>query len=47
MSDNAPNVVAVIRQGEWRGIACFAHSLNLIVQSATEEIADVLTKVKK
>lgn len=47
VSDNAPNIVAAIRQGEWRGIGCFAHSLNLIVQTATAEIADTINKAKK
>lgn len=46
VSDNAANIINAIKLGQWRSIGCFAHTLNLIVQTATKEIADVLTKVK-
>lgn len=46
VSDNAANILAAVRLGDWRSIACFAHSLNRVVQQATKEIADVLTQVK-
>ncbi|CAH0555103.1 unnamed protein product [Brassicogethes aeneus] len=46
ISDNAANIVSAVRLGGWRIIGCFDHSLNLVVQQATKEIADVLTKVK-
>lgn len=46
ISDNAANILSAVRLGEWRSIACFAHSLNLVVQQATTEITDVITQVK-
>lgn len=46
VSDNAANILSAVRLGEWRSISCFAHTLNLVVQEATKEIADVLAKVK-
>jgi hypothetical protein len=35
-TDNAANMIAAARLTKWRHIPCFAHSLNLIVQEATE-----------
>lgn len=46
ISDNAANILSAVRLGEWRSIACFAHSLNRVVQQATTEITDVITQVK-
>ncbi|XP_022827208.1 zinc finger BED domain-containing protein 1-like [Spodoptera litura] len=46
VSDNAANILAAVRLGEWRSISCFAHSLNLVVQEATKVISDVLGRVK-
>lgn len=46
VSDNAANIQAAIRLGEWRPVSCFAHSLNLSVQNAIKSISDVLIKVK-
>ncbi|XP_036324938.1 zinc finger BED domain-containing protein 1-like [Rhagoletis pomonella] len=46
VSDNAPNIINVVRLGEWKSIGCFAHLLNLIVQHGVAEISDVLHKVK-
>lgn len=46
VSDNAANILSAVRLGEWWLISCFAHSLNLIVQDATKEIAEVISKVK-
>ncbi|KAJ8910378.1 hypothetical protein NQ315_012825 [Exocentrus adspersus] len=32
ITDNAANIVAAVRQSNWKHIPCFAHTLNLIVQ---------------
>lgn len=45
-SDNAANITAAIREGDWRQIPCFAHTLNLWVQSALQHLTPALTKVK-
>ncbi|CAK1596301.1 unnamed protein product [Parnassius mnemosyne] len=45
-SDNAANITAAIREGDWRQIPCFAHTLNLCVQSALQQLAPVLNKIK-
>ncbi|KAL7728745.1 hypothetical protein ACLKA6_004113 [Drosophila palustris] len=45
-SDNAYNIVGAIKIGNWRHVPCFAHSLNLIVQKALDEISGVRTKAK-
>ncbi|RVE46089.1 hypothetical protein evm_009253 [Chilo suppressalis] len=45
-SDNACNIKAAIRLNNWRQIPCFAHTLNLVVQSALREIKDITTKIK-
>ena len=42
-SDNAANIKAAIKLGNWRHIECFAHSFNLIVQDSLKNI-DVLKK---
>lgn len=47
VSDNAHNIAAAIRQSDWRGVGCFAHSLNLVVQAGIVEINDILSKVKR
>lgn len=47
VSDNAANITAAIRQGQWRGIGCFAHTLNLVVQGALAEVNDSIVKIKK
>lgn len=38
VSDNAANIVSAIRQCDWRHIPCFAHTLNLVVQTGLEDI---------
>lgn len=43
--DNIANIIGTIRWGEWRSLGCLAYLLNLI-QIATSEISDSLTKVK-
>ncbi|CAG4976870.1 unnamed protein product [Parnassius apollo] len=47
ISDNAYNIKAAIRLNNWKQIPCFAHTLNLIVQSALKEIKDITTKIKQ
>lgn len=45
-SDNAANISAAIKEGSWRQIPCFAHSLNLCVQTALTHLAEPIAKVK-
>lgn len=45
-SDNAANISAALREGDWRQIACFAHSINLCVQTAITHISATVAKVK-
>jgi len=47
VTDNAANVTAAIREGGWRHIACFAHSVNLIAQASIKEIVESVEKVKR
>lgn len=47
VSDNAANIVAAVQLGGWRSVGCFAHSLNLIVQTGIGTMSDELTKVKR
>lgn len=46
VSDNAANITAAIRILGWKHVPCFAHTLNLIVQSSLQEIADLRAKMK-
>ncbi|CAK1593251.1 unnamed protein product [Parnassius mnemosyne] len=46
VSDNAANISADIRMGGWKHIGCFAHSINLVVQSGLKEIKNTVIKVK-
>lgn len=46
-SDNAANILAAIRLTGWKQVPCFAHTLNLIVQSSLETIAELQSKIKK
>ncbi|CAB3231863.1 unnamed protein product [Arctia plantaginis] len=46
VSDNAANIQAAIRLGEWRPVGCFAHTLNLIVQNGLKVISEIVGKVK-
>lgn len=45
-SDNAANIVAAIKICGFRHIACFAHTLNLIVQEGLKTIKPVIDKIK-
>lgn len=47
VSDNAHNIVAAIRQGNWRHLGCFAHTINLIVQRGLREIEPTLNKFRR
>ncbi|XP_053568415.1 E3 SUMO-protein ligase ZBED1-like [Bombina bombina] len=46
VSDNASNIKAAIRQTGWNHVACFAHTLNLIVRESLKHIMETVTKVK-
>lgn len=45
-TDNAPNIKSAIRLNNWKQIACFAHTLSLIVQTALRETKQVQLKVE-
>ncbi|KAE9523772.1 hypothetical protein AGLY_015832 [Aphis glycines] len=45
-TDNASNITSAIRLCQWRHVSCFAHSLNLIVQSSLDQIKETRVKVK-
>lgn len=46
VSDNAPNIVGAIKKCNYRHVPCFAHSINLVVQSGLKVIFEVQKKVK-
>lgn len=46
VTDNASNIISAIKKCNWRWLPCFAHSINLIVQSSLKCIEPILTKVK-
>lgn len=46
VSDNAPNIVGAIKKCNYRHVPCFAHSINLVVQSGLKVVCDVQKKVK-
>lgn len=45
-TDNAPNITNAIHLCNWRHVGCFAHSLNLTVQSALKEISGTRERVR-
>lgn len=46
ITDNAANIKAAIRKCNWRWLSCFAHSINLTVQSSLKCIESTLIKIK-
>ncbi|CAG4999775.1 unnamed protein product [Parnassius apollo] len=46
VTDNAPNIVAAVRNNNWRHIPCFAHSLNLVLGDGMKIIHAELSKIK-
>lgn len=46
VSDNASNILAAVRQGGWRSLSCYAHTINLVVQSSIAEISETVNRVK-
>lgn len=46
VTDNAFNISAAVKKGGWNHIACFAHSLNLVVQKGLSAIHQIQIKVK-
>ncbi|XP_035442823.2 E3 SUMO-protein ligase ZBED1 [Spodoptera frugiperda] len=45
-SDNAFNIKAAIRLNNWKHVACFAHTINLIVQTSLKEIKNITMNIK-
>lgn len=47
-SDNASNILAAIKSCKWRSLGCFAHSINLVVDSGLgyKDVNDIILKVK-
>ncbi|XP_073954355.1 E3 SUMO-protein ligase ZBED1-like [Choristoneura fumiferana] len=45
-SDNAANVTTAIKTAGWRKVPCFAHTLNLCVQTALAAISTTTSRVK-
>lgn len=48
VSDNASNIIAAIKLCNWRSLGCFAHSINLVVESGLkyEDVKSIIAKVK-
>lgn len=46
VTDNAANMKLAITNCGWRRLSCFAHTINLIVQSGLSVIEEILLKVK-
>ena len=46
VTDNAANIVSAVRLCKWRHIPCYAHTLNLIVQTSIKVIKSEIEKVK-
>lgn len=46
VTDNAANIKAAVRMTGWNHFSCFAHSLNLVVQSSVKNINNIQVKVK-
>ena len=47
ITDNAANMMAASRLTQWRHIPCFAHTLNLILQEATENNEELVELRRK
>ncbi|BET02152.1 hATC [Nesidiocoris tenuis] len=47
VSDNASNITNAIESLHWKHYGCYAHTLNLIVSKALQEVQALLDKVKK
>ena len=46
VKDNAANIVSAVQLLKWRHIPCYAHTLNLIVQTSIKVIKSEIEKVK-
>lgn len=46
-TDNANNIVAAVKLGNWRHLGCFAYTINLIGQKGLKEIEEILFKITK
>ncbi|KAI8125855.1 Zinc finger BED domain-containing protein 4 [Lucilia cuprina] len=45
--DNVVNIAAVVRQGPWSEISCFAQALQRILHTSLEEVGDIIGKTRK
>ncbi|KAJ8872967.1 hypothetical protein PR048_026583 [Dryococelus australis] len=45
VTDNAPNIVTAVKLSSWRHLPCFAHTVNIIVQSCLQTIS-AIEKIK-
>lgn len=46
LSDNASNIKSALQKCNWRYLSCFAHSINLVVQTILKSIEQTILKVK-
>ncbi|KAM8714618.1 hypothetical protein ACLKA7_001038 [Drosophila subpalustris] len=46
VTDNAANILGAVNQGNWRSIACFAHTINLVVQSSLSSTESIISRSK-
>ncbi|KAJ8720658.1 hypothetical protein PYW08_006123 [Mythimna loreyi] len=46
VSDNAANILSAVRLGNWRSLPCYAHTINLVVQSSMDALSDTMDRVK-
>lgn len=46
-TDNASNITNAIKSLEWNHLPCFAHTLNLIVTKALDEVPELSTVISK
>ncbi|CAK1586661.1 unnamed protein product [Parnassius mnemosyne] len=46
VTDNASNIVAAVRNNNWRHIPCFAHTLNIVLGDGLQIIQAELSKIK-
>lgn len=46
ISDNASNIKSALQKCNWRYLSCFAHSINLVVQTSLKSIEPTIIKVK-
>lgn len=47
VDDNVSNIKSAIKKCNWRYLSCFAHSINLVVQTSLKSIEQTTLKVKE